>query len=44
MRVKPKHILKAVSSAILPGSGQLFNKQWIKAIVFFLFVALGVFF
>lgn len=33
------HVLKAVSSAILPGSGQALNKQYLKAAFFFVFFA-----
>ncbi|MBN2540365.1 MAG: sugar ABC transporter permease [Bacilli bacterium] len=37
MKKNGKHILKAIASAILPGSGQLFNKQVLKALFFFAF-------
>jgi len=37
---KSKHMLKGIASAILPGLGQAFNKQFIKAVVFFGFFAL----
>lgn len=36
---KLPHILKAIASAILPGSGQVLNKQYLKAAFFFLFFA-----
>lgn len=37
-----KHILKAVASGIIPGLGQVFNKQFIKAVFFFIFFAVFV--
>ncbi|MBU0997512.1 MAG: sugar ABC transporter permease [Firmicutes bacterium] len=40
---KTKHILKGVASGILPGTGQLLNRQYIKAVFFFIFFAMFVF-
>lgn len=39
---KAKHILKAVASGLIWGLGQVFNKQYFKALFFFLFFALMV--
>jgi arabinogalactan oligomer/maltooligosaccharide transport system permease protein len=36
---KIKHVLKGLASAFLPGLGQIFNKQFIKALFFFIFFA-----
>lgn len=38
-----KHILKGVASGLIWGLGQLFNKQYLKALFFFIFFALFVF-
>ena len=35
MKNKIKHVLKAVASAIVWGLGQLFNRQYLKALFFF---------
>jgi len=43
MKSKGKHIFKGVASGILPGLGQVFNKQIIKAVFFFFFFALFAF-
>lgn len=40
MDKKTKHVLKGVASGFLPGSGQLFNRQYFKAIFFFVFFAM----
>ncbi|MCK7485851.1 MAG: DUF5683 domain-containing protein [Bacillus subtilis] len=37
---KTVHVLKAVASAVVPGLGQVFNKQYWKALVFFFLFAL----
>ncbi|MDD3171006.1 MAG: sugar ABC transporter permease [Bacilli bacterium] len=42
MRGKLKHILKAVASSIIWGLGQVFNKQYLKALFFFLFFVLFI--
>jgi len=42
MKGKVKHILKAVASGLIWGLGQVFNKQYIKALFFFLFFAIFV--
>lgn len=39
MENKNKHVLKAIASVFLPGLGQVLNKQFIKAIFFFVFFA-----
>ncbi len=39
MENKTKHVLKAVASGFLPGLGQIFNKQFLKALFFFVFFA-----
>ena len=39
---KAKHILKAVASGLIWGLGQVFNKQYLKALFFFLFFALMI--
>lgn len=39
---KTVHMLKAVASAVVPGLGQVFNKQFWKALVFFFIVTLFV--
>ena len=36
---RTKHVLKAIASGFLPGLGQLFNKQFLKALFFFVFFA-----
>jgi arabinogalactan oligomer/maltooligosaccharide transport system permease protein len=43
MRNKAKHVFKGVASGIVPGLGQVFNKQFLKGIFFFFFFALFVF-
>lgn len=40
---KIKHILKAIASGLVWGLGQLLNKQYLKALFFFIFFALFVF-
>ncbi len=42
MKNNGKHILKSIVSAIIPGLGQIFNKQFIKAASFFLLFAIFV--
>ncbi|XMB71552.1 sugar ABC transporter permease [Mycoplasmatota bacterium WC30] len=39
MKNNGKHILKGVASGFIPGLGQIFNKQFIKALFFFVFFA-----
>jgi len=43
MEKKAKHVLKGIASTLLPGLGQVFNKQFFKAIFFFIFFALFAF-
>jgi len=39
MKNNAKHIFKAIATAILPGLGQIFNKQYLKFAIFFVFFA-----
>ena len=39
MKNNGKHIFKGIASAIIPGLGQVFNKQFLKALFFFVFFA-----
>lgn len=42
MKGKTKHILKGLASGIIWGLGQVFNKQYLKALFFFLFFVLFI--
>ena len=42
MEKNGKHIFKGIASAIIPGLGQIFNKQFLKALFFFTFFAIFI--